>query len=54
MNSKQGSDQTVDGIVALDLWSDDSWMNLQLESEHVALELEYMFLNELLEEIIYC
>lgn len=52
MNSKPGSDQTVDGIVAEDIWSDDCWMNLQLESECVALELEDMFFEELLDEIV--
>lgn len=52
INMKLGSDPTVDDIVARDIWNDDHWMNLQLESECVALDLEDMLLDELLEEIL--
>ncbi|CAK9188283.1 unnamed protein product [Ilex paraguariensis] len=45
-------DQTMDCIVARNLAKDDGWMNLQLESEWVALELEDIIFDELLEEII--
>ncbi|KAK4440857.1 protein TRM32 [Sesamum alatum] len=45
--------QSLDCIVAHDLSHDRSWMNLQLESECVALDVEEMMFNELLEEIIF-
>ncbi|XP_052188619.1 uncharacterized protein LOC127798990 [Diospyros lotus] len=47
-----GMDQSVDCAIVQDLGRDDGWMNLQMETECVALELEDMILDELLEEII--
>ncbi|XAR58993.1 hypothetical protein NMG60_11014601 [Bertholletia excelsa] len=46
------ADQTLDSIVGQDLWKDDRWMNLQLESECIALELEDLIFDELLEELL--
>ncbi|KAJ7947648.1 protein TRM32 [Quillaja saponaria] len=45
-------DQSLNGVVARDLAKFDSWMNLQYESECVALELEDMIFEELLDEAI--
>ncbi|GMG98259.1 hypothetical protein Nepgr_000099 [Nepenthes gracilis] len=42
----------LDGAVAQDLSKNDGWMNLQFESECIALQLEHLIFNELLEEII--
>ncbi|KAG8387831.1 hypothetical protein BUALT_Bualt02G0062000 [Buddleja alternifolia] len=52
MNLKVEERQSLDCIVGRDLSNDDSWMNLQLESECTALELEDMIFDELLEEVI--
>ncbi|KAM3374042.1 protein TRM32 [Capsicum galapagoense] len=43
--------ESIDNIVDQDLKKDDGWMNLQLESECSALELEDMIFNDLLEEL---
>ncbi|XP_009609391.1 protein TRM32-like [Nicotiana tomentosiformis] len=43
--------ESIDAIVDRDLKKDDGWMNLQLESECLALELEDMIFNDLLEEL---
>ncbi|KAK6788143.1 hypothetical protein RDI58_016668 [Solanum bulbocastanum] len=43
--------ESIDTIVDQDLKVDDGWMNLQLESECLALELEDMIFNDLLEEL---
>ncbi|KAH0659744.1 hypothetical protein KY289_028492 [Solanum tuberosum] len=43
--------ESIDTIVDQDLKMDDGWMNLQLESECLALELEDMIFNDLLEEL---
>ncbi|PSR90070.1 hypothetical protein CEY00_Acc30267 [Actinidia chinensis var. chinensis] len=51
LSSRQGVDQSVDCVVAQDLGKDDGWMNLQLETECVGLELEDIIFDELLEEI---
>ena len=45
-------DQSLDDIVARDLVK-DAWMNLQAEAEFVALELEDLVFDELLDEILY-
>ncbi|XP_028802639.1 uncharacterized protein LOC114757736 [Neltuma alba] len=45
-------DQTLDDVVRRDLAS-NGWMNLQSEEEHVALELEDMIVDDLLDEIIF-
>ncbi|GAB4824397.1 hypothetical protein Ancab_007284 [Ancistrocladus abbreviatus] len=44
--------QSLDSGVAYDFTKYDGWMNLQMETECVALELEDMILDELLEEMI--
>ncbi|KAG6417984.1 hypothetical protein SASPL_120181 [Salvia splendens] len=43
---------SLDCIVAHDLARDRSWMNLQLESEAVALDFEDMIFSELLQEVM--
>lgn len=43
--------ESIDTIVDQDLKMDDGWMNLQLESACLALELEDMIFNDLLEEL---
>lgn len=43
--------ESIDAIVDQDLKKDDGWMNLQLESECLGLELEDMIFNDLLEEL---
>ncbi|OIT02729.1 PREDICTED: protein TRM32-like isoform X2 [Nicotiana attenuata] len=43
--------ESIDAIVDRDLKKDDGWMNLQLESECLALELEDMIFNDLMEEL---
>ncbi|XP_041992258.1 protein TRM32-like isoform X2 [Salvia splendens] len=54
MNEKleERQSQSLDCIVAHDLAHDRSWMNLQLESEAVALDLEDMIFSELLQEVM--
>ncbi|KAI3450405.1 hypothetical protein Pfo_007070 [Paulownia fortunei] len=52
LNLKPEEKQSLDCIVARDLTHDHSWMNLQIETECVALDLEDMIFNELLEEVI--
>lgn len=42
----------LDDPVTRDYGQDDGWMNLQMESECVALELEDLIFDELLEELI--
>ncbi|MED6124371.1 hypothetical protein PIB30_058398 [Stylosanthes scabra] len=43
---------TLDYYVSRDLAKDDGWMNLQFDSECVALELDDLIFDDLLEEII--
>ncbi|CAL5334205.1 unnamed protein product [Camellia sinensis] len=45
-------DQSVDRGVANDLGKDVGWMNLQLETEYVALELEDLIFDQLVEQVI--
>ncbi|XWS28838.1 hypothetical protein CRYUN_Cryun25bG0106000 [Craigia yunnanensis] len=45
-------DQSLDDIVARDL-AKDAWMNLQAEAEFVALELEDLVFDQLLDEVLY-
>ncbi|XVF68762.1 hypothetical protein PTKIN_Ptkin11bG0027300 [Pterospermum kingtungense] len=49
--SQPESDQSLDDIVARDL-AKDGWMNLQAEAEIVALELEDLVFDELLDEVL--
>ncbi|KAK9280481.1 hypothetical protein L1049_014173 [Liquidambar formosana] len=52
LSSRQELEQSFDHVVAQDLAKGDGWMNLQLETECVALELEDIIFDELLGEII--
>ncbi|KAM2985876.1 hypothetical protein FF2_006221 [Malus domestica] len=45
-------DQSLDDVVARDLAKGDRWMNLQWETECVALELEDLIFDGLLDEVI--
>ncbi|KAL1826704.1 hypothetical protein ACET3Z_005116 [Daucus carota] len=49
---KSELDQPPDDVVERDLSKADGWMNLQTDSECVALELEDLIFDELLEELI--
>ena len=46
-------DQTLDDVVGRDLAKGKGWMILQEEEEYVALELEEMIMDELLDEFIF-
>ncbi|XP_062084949.1 protein TRM32 [Humulus lupulus] len=46
-------DQTLDDVVARDLAKGQGWMHVQWESETVALELEDLIFDQLLDEIIF-
>jgi hypothetical protein len=46
-------DETLDDVVGRDLTKGTGWMNLQQEEECVALELEEMIIDDLLDEIIF-
>ncbi|XP_059660739.1 uncharacterized protein LOC132307092 [Cornus florida] len=52
LSSRPDLEQPLDFYVAQDLAKGDDWMNLQLETECVALELEELIFDELLEEVI--
>lgn len=45
-------DKSLDDVVARDLAKGDRWLNLQWETEYVALELEDLIFEELLHEVI--
>ncbi|XP_050213972.1 protein TRM32-like [Mercurialis annua] len=51
-NPNSKLDQTLDDIVARDLAKDESWINLQLDVEDIALDLEDLIFDQLLDEII--
>ncbi|OVA05912.1 Protein of unknown function DUF3741 [Macleaya cordata] len=53
LSSQPEEDPSLDYVVARDLSKVDGWMNLQVDSECVGLELEELILNDLLEEVIY-
>ncbi|XP_024934396.3 uncharacterized protein LOC112493237 [Ziziphus jujuba] len=46
-------DQSLDYVVNVDLAKDDGWMNLQFDTECVALEVEDMVFDDLLDELVY-
>ncbi|XP_027109185.1 uncharacterized protein [Coffea arabica] len=52
MKLKTEQKQSLECLVALDMGKDDGWMNLQLESECVGLEVEDIIFDELLEELL--
>ncbi|URE14932.1 Myb-like DNA-binding domain [Musa troglodytarum] len=45
-------DQTVESTVARDFTRNDGWMNLQYDTEYVALDLEDLLLEDLIDEIV--
>lgn len=47
------NDQSIDDAVSRDLGKGDGWMNLQYDAECVALEMEELILDELIEGIIF-
>ncbi|KAL8116053.1 hypothetical protein AgCh_022515 [Apium graveolens] len=51
---KSELDQPLEEPVERDLAKADGWMSLQIDSECVALELDDLIFNELLEELICC
>lgn len=53
MNVEPEEKQMLDGVVGRDLARDHGWMNLQLESESVALYLEELIFDELVEEVMF-
>lgn len=53
LSSSQRVGQSVEGIVTQDMGKDDGWMNLQLESECVALELDDLIFDDLLGDILF-
>lgn len=52
LNIKPEAKQSLDSIMARDLERDYGWMNLQVESEYVALELEGILFDDLLDELL--
>ncbi|XP_019199337.1 PREDICTED: protein TRM32-like isoform X2 [Ipomoea nil] len=52
LNLKPEAKQSLESIVARDLEKDYGWMNLQTESEFVALEVEGILFEDLLDEIL--
>ncbi|KAA8549265.1 hypothetical protein F0562_000949 [Nyssa sinensis] len=52
LSFRQELEHPLDCVVAQDMAKDDGWMSLQLETECVALELEDLIFDELLEELI--
>ncbi|KAD6119820.1 hypothetical protein R6Q59_025825 [Mikania micrantha] len=53
LNFKHDNNESLNDIVSRDLRSDDGWMNLQLDSECVGLDLEDLILDEVLEEVVF-
>lgn len=51
MSLKTEQMQSLDSVIGLDFKKNDGWMNLQVESEDIALEMEDMIFDELLEEL---
>ncbi|KAD4584580.1 hypothetical protein E3N88_22181 [Mikania micrantha] len=49
---KHEMNECLNDIVARDLRSDDGWMNLQVDSECVGLDLEELIFDEILEEVL--
>ncbi|XP_020580704.1 uncharacterized protein LOC110024867 [Phalaenopsis equestris] len=48
----QGLDATLDDLMAHDFAKNDGWMNLYREAECFALQLEYLILDDLLDEAV--
>lgn len=51
MSLKPEQMESLDSVIGLDLKKNDGWMNLQVESEDIALDIEDMIFDELLEEL---
>lgn len=49
-----GQEQTLNDVVAGDLAKDDGWMNMQSETECLALGVEDFIFHELLDELLCC
>lgn len=52
LSSNLARDQSLDDFVARDLRKGDGWMNLHLETDFVAIDLEDLIFEELLDEIL--
>lgn len=46
------ADQTVEDIVAHDVMSKDSWMNLVYDAEYVTLDMEDLMVDDLLDDVV--
>ena len=53
-SGQEEKEQTLNDVVAGDLAKDDGWMNLQLQTECLALDVEDMIFHELLDEMLCC
>lgn len=53
VDAKADENESLDCIVARDLDHDPRWMNLQLESEFVGLDIEDMIFDELLQDAVF-
>lgn len=53
LSSAQHKEVTLNDVVAGDLARDDGWMNLQSETESLALEMEDIIFNQLLDEMLF-
>ncbi|KAI7732086.1 hypothetical protein M8C21_031365 [Ambrosia artemisiifolia] len=53
LNFEHDINESLNDIVSRDLKSDDGWMNLQLDSECVGLDLEDLILDEVIEEMVF-
>ncbi|KDP44233.1 hypothetical protein JCGZ_05700 [Jatropha curcas] len=51
-NSRTKADQSLDDIVIRDLSKDDSWRNLQIDVEDIALDLEDLIFDDLINEVV--
>lgn len=52
LNLRQEEQLSLDSFIDFELRKDENWMNLQWESESVALEVDHMIFDQLLEELI--
>ncbi|GMI65844.1 hypothetical protein HRI_000253700 [Hibiscus trionum] len=52
LSYKTGYDKPLDYVASRDLMGNDGWMNLQFEHESLALEVEELVFNDLLEEFL--
>ncbi|KAI3806401.1 hypothetical protein L1987_22306 [Smallanthus sonchifolius] len=53
LNFKHDINESLNDIVSRDLRSDDGWMNLQVDSKCVGLDLEDLILDEVLEVVVF-